>query len=152
MAVNVGTVPVNPNGSNVATEGWTQAHVMDALEKVFYEMGWNSGTQKNGVPTAVLFPGYDTSTSTDFNSCIQYHYDSTPWPEGNDKWARCGGAAITATTRKTRRFYVTNNGTQSYEFAEELRPTGSVSNNVISISGYMAVSYTHLTLPTILLV
>ena len=71
MAVNEGTVPVKPNGSNEPTEGWTQAHVMDALEKAFYEMGWNSGTQKDGVPIAVLFPGYDTSTSTDFNSCIQ---------------------------------------------------------------------------------
>ena len=137
MAVTVGTVPVNPDGSNNPQTGWTQAHVMDALEKAFYEMGFNSGTQKNGVPIAVLFPGYDTSTSTDFNKCIQYHYDSTPWPEGNDNWGRCGGAAITATTRKTRRFYVTNSGTQSYEFAEELKPTGSVTSNIITISGYM---------------
>ena len=137
MAVNVGEVPVNPNGSNQAQTGWTQAHVMDAMEKAFYEMGFNSGTQKDGVPIAVLFPGYDTTTSTDFDKCIQYHYDSTPWPNGHDNWARCGGAAITATTRKTRRFYITNSGTQSYEFAEELLPTGSVSSNIISISGYM---------------
>ena len=66
MAVNVGTVPVYPDGSNNPQTGWTQAHVMDALEKAFYEMGFNSGTQKNGVPIAVLFPGYDTSTSTGF--------------------------------------------------------------------------------------
>ena len=52
MAVNVGTVPVYPDGSNEAQTGWTQAHVMNALEKVFYEMGFNSGTQKNGVPQA----------------------------------------------------------------------------------------------------
>ena len=66
MAVTVGTVPVNPNGSNEATEGWTQAHVMDALEKAFYQMGWNSGTQKNGVPIAVLYPGYDINSTTTF--------------------------------------------------------------------------------------
>ena len=47
MAVNVGTVPVYPDGSNNPQTGWTQAHVMDALEKAFYEMGFNSGTQKD---------------------------------------------------------------------------------------------------------
>ena len=37
MAVNVGTVPVYPDGSNEAQTGWTQAHVMDALEKASHK-------------------------------------------------------------------------------------------------------------------
>ena len=37
MAVTIGTELVN-NGNS----GWTQADVMDALEKVFYEMGFNN--------------------------------------------------------------------------------------------------------------
>ena len=45
MAVNIGTELVN-NGNS----GWTNADVMTALEKVFYEMGYNSGTQEDGVP------------------------------------------------------------------------------------------------------
>ena len=49
MAVTVGTELVN-NGNS----GWTQSDVMDTLEKVFYDLGWNSGTQKNGVPIAEL--------------------------------------------------------------------------------------------------
>ena len=67
MAVIIGTELVN-NGQS----GWDRSHVLTALEKVFYEMGFNSGSQEDGVPTAVLFPGYDTSTSLDFQYCINY--------------------------------------------------------------------------------
>ena len=143
MTVNKGEVPVNPNGSNEPQEGWTQAHVMDALEKVFYQMGWNSGTQKNGVPIAVLFPGYDTSSSDDFNKCIRYDTDAPSHPEGNGVWGRCGGAALTATQRRTRYFYITNAGTQSYEIAEEIEPINNqtVNNNVITVN-YMGDNLT----------
>ena len=43
MAVNIGTELVNSGNT-----GWNNLDVMNALEKVFYDMGWNSGTQKNG--------------------------------------------------------------------------------------------------------
>ena len=51
MAVLKNTVQVN-NGNT----GWNAGHVMDALEEVFGDLGWNSGTQKNGVPQSVRSP------------------------------------------------------------------------------------------------
>ena len=140
MAVTIGTELVN-NGNS----GWTQADVMDALEKVFYEMGFNSGTQKNGVPQAVLFPGFDLNSTYDFNYCVDNDWDETsvPYPNSNgEKWATCGGSAVPQGTYKTRRFYVTNSGTISYQIAEELKPTSSGSNNEINISGYMGDGFT----------
>ena len=141
MAVTIGTELVN-NGNS----GWTQAHVMDALEKVFYEMGFNSGTQKNGVPTAILFPGCDITNQWDFQYCVETHWDETSQPynsNSGEKWATCGGGAVPRVNYKTRRFYVTNSGTQSYQIAEELKPSSwGVSNNVISVSGYMGDNFT----------
>ena len=51
MAVLKNTVQVN-NGNT----GWNQGHVMDALEEIFGDLGWNSGTQKTGVPQCVVSP------------------------------------------------------------------------------------------------
>ena len=145
MAVNVGTVPVYPDGSNEAQTGWTQAHIMNALEKVFYEMGFNSGTQKNGVPVAILYPGCDITNQWDFGYCVENHWDETSLPynsNSGEKWSTCGGSAVTQVIAATRRFYVTNNGTVSYEFAEELKPQSSGSSNQISISGAMGANFT----------
>ena len=140
MAVIIGTELVN-NGQS----GWDKSHVLTALEKVFYEMGFNSGSQEDGVPTAVLFPGYDTSTSLDFQYCISYSYDSTPTAYGNaERWGRCGGPAPTAlldNNLKTRRFYVTNSTTSSWQIAEELKPTSTGSNSVIDIDGNMGTDF-----------
>ena len=138
MAVTVGTELVN-NGNS----GWTQADVMDTLEKVFYELGFNSGTQKNGVPQAALFPGFDLTSQYDFDYCIDHDYDETPVADTNtSKWVTCGGSAVPQVTYKTRRFYVTNTGTTSYEIAEEIKPTSSGSNNEINMSGNMGDGFT----------
>ena len=51
MAVLKNTVQVN-NGNT----GWNAGQVMDALEEIFGDLGWNSGTQKNGVPQSVRSP------------------------------------------------------------------------------------------------
>ena len=80
MAVTIGTELVN-NGNS----GWTNADVMTALEKVFYDMGYNSGSQEDGVPIAVLHPGYDLSQGVNFARCIRYHYETTPTPDGDDR-------------------------------------------------------------------
>lgn len=48
MAVLKNTVQVN-NGAS----GWNAGHVMDAMEEIFADLGWNSGTQKTGVPQYV---------------------------------------------------------------------------------------------------
>ena len=142
MSVNIGTVPVYPDGSNNPQTGWTQAHVMDALEKAFYEMGFNSGTQKNGVPCAIMFPGGSPSNQYDFGYCTQTHNDevSQPYTSGtNSYWTRCGGDALTAEQYKQRYFYVTNSGTQSYQIAEELIPSTyqGGGSNLISLTHYM---------------
>ena len=133
MSVTIGTELVN-NGNT----GWTQAHVMDALEKVFYEMGFNSGTQKNGVPCAIMFPGGSPVGSYDFGYCISSHTDEVPQPytsSNNSNWNRCGGAPITAVDYKKRYFYVTNSGTVSYQIAEELVPTSyGQSSNIITVN------------------
>ncbi len=140
MAVTIGTELVN-NGNS----GWTNADVMTALEKVFYEMGYNSGSQEDGVPIAVLYPGYDTSVSNSFTKCIRYHYETTPTADGDEVWAKCGGTAPTAlTTNPTRyrRFYVTNSGTSSWQISEELKPTSTGSSSVIDINGAMGQDFT----------
>lgn len=51
MAVLKNTVQVN-NGNT----GWNAGHVMDALEEIIGDLGWHSGTQKNGVPQSVRSP------------------------------------------------------------------------------------------------
>ena len=51
MAVLKNTVQVN-NGNT----GWNAGHVMDAMEEIFGDLGWNSGTQKSGVPQSVRSP------------------------------------------------------------------------------------------------
>ena len=141
MAVTIGTELVN-NGNS----GWTNADVMTALEKVFYEMGYNSGSQEDGVPIAVLYPGYDLSFANSFTRCIRYHYETTPSADGDEYWAKCGGTAPTALTSnptRYRRFYVTNSGTSSWQISEELLPTTSTgSNNEIDINGSMGQDFT----------
>ena len=140
MAVTVGTELVN-NGNS----GWTNADVMTALEKVFYEMGYNSGSQEDGVPIAVLYPGYDLSFANSFTRCIRYHYETTPSADGDEYWAKCGGTAPTALTSnptRYRRFYVTNSGTSSWQISEELKPTSTGSNNEIDINGSMGQNFT----------
>ena len=139
MAVTIGTELVN-NGNS----GWTSADVMTALEKVFYDMGYNSGSQEDGVPIAVLYPGYNLSFANSFTRCIRYHYETTPTADGDEYWAKCGGPAPTALTTnptRTRRFYVTNSTTSSWQIAEELKPTSSGSNNTITISGAMGDNF-----------
>ena len=59
MTVNIGTELVNSGNT-----GWNNLDVMNALEKVFYNMGWNSGTQKNGIPIALIYPGGYTTGGT----------------------------------------------------------------------------------------
>ena len=93
MTVNIGTELVNSGNS-----GWTNLDVMNALEKVFYDMGWNSGTQKDGVPIALIYPGgYTTGssvTSSVYNSMINTHTDATPTINGSSFWGRCGLSLI----------------------------------------------------------
>ena len=137
MAVNIQTELVN-NGNS----GWNSLDVMNALEKTFYNMGWNSGTQKDGVPICLIYPGgYTTGSSASggvYNVLIDTHNDATPTiGSGSYLWGRCGGPALSSPNKKWRYFYVTNTGTTSYEVAEWIVPNGTVSNNVLYADNYM---------------
>ena len=135
MAVNIGTELVN-NGN----QGWNNLDVMTALEKVFSDMGWNSGTQKNGVPISLIYPGgYTNNTGVDvsvWDSNVDSRYDATPTVRGSSNWGRCGGPSLGFVNPRSRWFYVTNNGTTSYEVSEWIEPSPWVSSNIISTNGY----------------
>lgn len=81
---------VNVNNGNT---GWTRQNVLDALETTFANLGWNGGSAITGSPVLIESPGYN----------INY----------------AGGPAPSRPAVKTRRFYVTNNGTSSYSVLEE---------------------------------
>ena len=87
---------VNVNNGNT---GWTRQNVLDALETTFANLGWNGGSTINGSPVLIEGPGYN------------FDY--------------CGGPAPSRTAVKTRRFYVTNNGTSSYSVLEQFGATSS---------------------------
>ena len=53
MAILKSVVDVN-NGNT----GWTKTDVVDALETVFANLGWNNGTAASGVPVTIKAPGY----------------------------------------------------------------------------------------------
>ena len=135
MAVNIGTELVN-NGNT----GWNNLDVMTALEKVFSDMGWNSGTQKNGVPISLIYPGgYTNNTGVDvsvWDSNVNSRYDATPNVRGSSNWGRCGGPNPAYVDVRSRYIYVTNNGTTSYEVSDWIEPNWNVSNNIISVNGY----------------
>jgi len=89
---------INVNNGNT---GWTRQHVLDALETAFSQLGWNGGSAVSGSPVAFEAPGNNATGIGDAN------------------WRFCGGPAISQTTSINRYFYVTNNGTSSYNLLEE---------------------------------
>ena len=89
---------VNVNNGNT---GWTRQNVLDALETTFANLGWNGGTPIAGSPVNMIGPGGTTTGN------IQ---------GGN--WLATGGTPPPYIQSITRRFYVTSNGTSSYNFQE----------------------------------
>jgi hypothetical protein len=91
---------VNVNNGNT---GWTRQNVLDALETTFANLGWNGGSAITGSPVAIVAPGATAISATAYNDNFQY----------------CGGPAPSFYPSKIRYFYVTNNGTSSYNLLEE---------------------------------
>jgi hypothetical protein len=124
MSVIIGDEPVNSGNT-----GWTKSDVLTALEKVFYELGWNSGTQKNGVPVCCKYPGWSTNNSDlgtyDTENCYLYSAGS---------WDDCGGPAIAAETYPNRKLYIRNNGTTAYLIKEKIATSSwpSIANDTIN--------------------
>ena len=120
MAILKSVVDVN-NGNT----GWTKTDVVDALETVFANLGWNNGTAASGVPCIIKPPGYTTG-----NVALGTEYQ---WDNGANQrvsnFEHCGGQYITAQSWKYRYFNVFNNSTTAYRMLEEFRFTTSSVDN-----------------------
>ena len=119
MAILKSVVDVN-NGNT----GWDKSDVLDALETVFANLGWNNGTAASGVPVAIKAPGTSSITTTEY----QWNHESNG---RNQNMEHCGGEPIQTQSHKSRYFNVKNNGTSAYRVLEEFRisGTGSVELN-----------------------
>ena len=119
MAILKSIVDVN-NGNT----GWTKSDVLDTLETVFANLGWNNGTAATGVPVVVKAPGF---TGT------QYSESEYQWNTGGNShvsnWEHCGGGAPSQNQYKDRYFIVNNNGTTAYRVLEEFRISGTAVDN-----------------------
>ena len=116
MAILKNTVLVN-NGNT----GWTTSNVLDALEEAVADLNWNSGTQRNGVPTTAIPPG-ETRPAAEIG-------------EWNNDWVRCGGPAVTTRDNETHRYAVADTGS-AYYFQKyfSVESTGvNVSSDLLTI-------------------
>ena len=113
MAILKSVVDVN-NGNT----GWTKSDVLDALETVFANLGWNNGTAASGVPCVIYPPNSTTYSSTEG----QYREIGSG---RNSGFQDCGGPAVTPASYKTHRYIVKNNGTSAYRMLEEFRINGA---------------------------
>lgn len=116
MAILKSVVDVN-NGNT----GWTKTDVVDALETVFANLGWNNGTAASGVPVTIKAPGY---TLGEVARDTEYQWNDY----GNARvtnFSKCGGNFITPSQWKYRYFNVFNNSTTAYRMLEEFRFTTS---------------------------
>ena len=115
MAILKSVVDVN-NGNT----GWDKSDVLDALETVFANLGWNNGTAATGVPCVIKSPGSSSYSAT----TTQWASESS---ERNTNMEHCGGGTPTLNPYKSRYFNVNNNGTTAYRILEEFRIDGSAS-------------------------
>jgi len=117
MAILKNTVQVNSGNT-----GWTRSNVLDALEETIADLGWNSGSQVNGVVTSLAHPQNSTSVWGEF-------YNS-----GRDaNWNHCGGPGITIRPISTHKYSVDDNGT-GYVFQRFYTVTNWGSNYVYTSS------------------
>ena len=117
MAILKSVVDVN-NGNT----GWTKSDVLDALETVFANLGWNNGTAATGVPVVVKAPGFALDDSQYATTVSQWNSQgSTRVPN----FEHCGGSPLQTSSWKNRYFIVKNNGTSAYRMLEEWRIDGN---------------------------
>lgn len=115
MAILKSVVQVN-NGNT----GWTKTNVLNALEQTFSNLGFNDGSQVNGVACTTLPPG---STSSYNNGGYN-----------NSNWRYCGGFATESyVTSVTKNYQVTTSGT-SYSMREYFAPSYISTNDQFVIS------------------
>lgn len=106
MAIVKSVVDVNSGNS-----GWDRADVINALETVFSNLGWHSGTASTGVPSRVESPTGSTSL-------------------GNSSWAQIGGPPTSEPRNSTNKYFrIRNISNSSYRVLEEFY-TGWSNNNI----------------------
>lgn len=117
MAILKNTVLVN-NGNT----GWTTSNVLDALEEAVADLNWNSGTQRNGVPTTAIAPG-------DYRPAAEAG-------EWNNNWLRCGGPAVTTRANEIQSYAVADTGSAYYfQRYYSVEPSGvNTSANLLTIN------------------
>jgi len=116
MAILKSVVDVN-NGNT----GWTKTDVVDALETVFANLGWNNGTAASGVPVTIKAPGYTLGEVANGTEVQWDNYGSARVAN----FEHCGGPYIAPVSWKYRYFNVFNNSTTAYRMLEEFRFTTS---------------------------
>lgn len=106
MAIVKSVVDVNSGNS-----GWDRADVINALETVFSNLGWHSGTAAAGVPSKVESPTGSTGL-------------------GDSSWAQIGGPPVSEPRTSTNKYFrIRNISNSSYRVLEEFY-TGWSSNNI----------------------
>jgi len=111
---------INVNNGNT---GWTRQHVLDALEIAFGQLGFNGGTAVSGSPVVFQAPGNFSIDVTDGN------------------WRYCGGPAPNESSAIERYFYVTNNGTSSYNLLEQWYLSNySIANDTLTLTQHTLVT------------
>ena len=107
MAILKNTVQVNSGNT-----GWTRSNVLDALEETIADLGWNSGSQVNGVVTSLAHPQNSASVwgGDDFRSGL------------STEWNHCGGPGITVRDNINYRYSVDVTG-NAYVFQQFYFPT-----------------------------
>ena len=93
MAILKSIVDVN-NGNT----GWTSTDVMDALETVFANLGYNGGTNTTGVPQSCKSPAGFVGS--------------------HESWRSCGGGAVYR-SRRTYKYVASAIGTSAYRMLKE---------------------------------
>lgn len=123
MAILKNTVLVN-NGNT----GWTRSNVLDALEEAVADLGWNSGSQRNGVPQTTMPPG-DARPATEIGN----------W---NSAWDNAGGPQVITRPVQTHYYAVADDGS-SYVFKKYFPIAASSVNtsaNQITIGNHNLIT------------
>lgn len=108
---------INVNNGNT---GWTRQHVLDALETAFSQLGFNGGSAVSGSPVAFEAPANNATNIGDGN------------------WRFCGGPAVGINSTINRYFYVTNNGTSSYNLLEQWYVSNySLANDTLTLTQHL---------------
>lgn len=112
---------INVNNGNT---GWTRQHVMDALETAFSQLGYNGGSPTAGVPVYCVPPGRTAASGL--------------LGIGDVNWKYCGGPAVATRSNINRYFYVTNNGTSSYNLLEQwFTSSVSTANDTLTLTNHL---------------